>query len=62
MEEPVKPETPAIEGTRKIRVPMIPKPPKTVEETGLTLGRAGMVRLSEVFMWPRASARSVGID
>jgi len=38
MEEPVNPETPAIEGTRKILVPVIPKPPKSVEETGLTLG------------------------
>lgn len=34
----MNPETPAIEGTRKIRVPVIPKPPKTVEETGLALG------------------------
>ena len=44
MEEPVNPETPAIEGTRNIRVPVIPKPPKSVEETGLTLGRVAAFR------------------
>ncbi len=34
----MNPETPAIEGARNIRVPVVPKPPKTIEETGLTLG------------------------
>ena len=38
MEETVIPETPPTEETRKIRVSVLPKPPKTVEETGLTLG------------------------
>ncbi len=38
MEEPVDPETPLTEEARKIRVAVLPKPPKTIEETGLTLG------------------------
>jgi predicted ATPase with chaperone activity len=38
MEEPVNPETPLTEEARKIRVAVLPKQPKSIEETGLTLG------------------------
>jgi len=34
----VNPEKPLTEESRKIRVAVLPKQPKTVEETGLTLG------------------------